>query len=76
MRFLIILAACSIITFFMHLGMRCGYGAWAEREAERRANKKVREYLRQIEIRVNQRIEVQFYDETKTKEVIHSESSI
>lgn len=64
MTFIVTLIACSVITVFMHLGMRCGYSAWAEKEAEKRAEKKIRSYLESIEIRVNQRVKVVFYDET------------
>lgn len=65
MSFIAILAACTVITLLMHAGMKCGYGAWAEREAEKRAEQKIRDYLQSIEIRVNQRVSVEFIDETK-----------
>lgn len=65
MTYLVIALAVIPIFILMHIGMKQGYSAWAEKEANRRSQEMYKRYIDSTKFVINPKITIEYTDETK-----------
>lgn len=68
---IVVVIALGAIVLMIIAGVKQGYSAWAEEEAERRAKERVKEYISCLRIEVSPVMRVEFIDETKPNDIIN-----